>query len=186
MKRKVNLSEYLPGIYDSNKTMLSIQDTNSIELTNLFSYIDDASNELYLLSAEERGLTLFENLLSIKRDLTLSFRERREVILAKLRGTGTTTKQMIKNVAESYSNGEVEVIEVNNRYIIKIKFIGTRGVPSNLEGLQRALREIIPAHLDIEYIFTYMTWTEFESYNKTIDEWNSLNLTADRLMAYRG
>lgn len=39
---------------------------------------------------------------------------RRTRILNKLRGAGTTTKQMIQNVAESFSNGQVEIVEYND------------------------------------------------------------------------
>lgn len=186
MKRIVDLLEYIPEIYDNNKTMLSIQNTKSIELTNIFSDLDKAFDELFLMLAKEQGLTLYEELLEIKRDLRFSFDERREVIVAKLRGAGTTTKKLVQKVSEAYSNGEVEVIEESKGYLIKIKFVGTRGIPSNLEGLKRTLREIIPAHLEIKYLFTYLTWSEFVVYNKTVDEWNALMLTADSIRTYRG
>ena len=39
------------------------------------------------------------------------------------------------------------------------------------------MRDVIPAHLDITYEFTYLTWAEFDNYNKIWQEWDNLNLT---------
>lgn len=186
MNRKVNLMEYIPDIYSQNKTMINIQDTKSEELSNLYSEFEEKTKEIFINLSSDLGLSQYEDILDISRNLKFTNDERRESIKAKLRGVGTTTKTMIKKVSEAYSNGEVEVIEENDKYIVKIKFVGTRGIPSNIEMLRQSLRNIIPAHLEIEYVFTYMTWEEFERYNKTIDEWDSLNLTADNIMAYRG
>jgi len=75
-------------------------------------------------------------------------------------GSSTTTKEMIANVAKAFSNGEVEVIEHNEKYFFDIKFVGTRGIPANLDGLKHILNEIKPAHLGIKYVFTFATWGE--------------------------
>ncbi|MCL6615562.1 MAG: YmfQ family protein, partial [Anoxybacillus ayderensis] len=73
-----------------------------------------------------------------------------------LRGIGTVTVALIKNVAESWYNGEVEVTEQPSLYTVKIKFVSKLGVPSNLADIQNALREIIPAHLAINFEFSYL------------------------------
>ena len=33
-----------------------------------------------------------------------------------------------------------------------------------------------PAHLGYKIVYSYMTWDEFDRYNKTWDAWDSLNL----------
>lgn len=112
--------------------------------------------------------------------------QRKSVILAKLRGSGVTTPAFIRNLANSFENGDIEVIEsVHTPYIIKIKFISVRGKPPNLLDFEHALREIMPAHIAIEYIFTYFTWDEFDSYNKTWNAWDALNLKWQELELYK-
>ena len=54
----------------------------------------------------------------------------------------------------------MEVIEHNDKYYFDIKFVGTRGIPSNMTGLKSILEEIKPAHLGINYVFTFATWGE--------------------------
>ncbi len=185
MQRKINLMEYLPVYYLENKTMQALQQQDGVELEQLYVQIENAINQFFVPTATEEGLKSWEEMLAIPRNLSLSVEERREVIVAKLRGSGTTTVQLVKEVSESFAYGEVEVIEKNASYTIRIKFVGKKGIPKNLDGLKKALREIVPAHLDIEYEFTYMTWAEFERYNKTIAEWDALNLTAKELMEYQ-
>ena len=75
---------------------------------------------------------------------------------------------MIQNVAESFSNGAVDVLEYPAEYRFEIKFTGTLGIPPNLDDLSAALEEIKPAHLAYDYIILYRTWGELEE--KTWDE----------------
>ena len=52
---------------------------------------------------------------------------------------------MIQNVSESYSNGTVEITEHPEKYTIDIKFVGTVGIPPNMDDLTATLREIMPS-----------------------------------------
>lgn len=145
--------------------------------------LDRLVNNSYLQSTDEAAINLYEQIFNIKTFGDLE--TRRSMLIAKLRGAGVTTQSLVQNVAESFTYGEVQVIQEFERYVVKIKFIGEKGIPKSLEALKQSLQEIIPAHLDIEYIFMYMTWEEFEKYHKTIAEWDALNLTAKELMEYK-
>ena len=75
---------------------------------------------------------------------------------------GTTTKEMVKNVASSYSNGEVEVIEDTAHYRFVIRFVGMLGIPGNMADLKLTIEEIKPAHLVVEYEYIYNIWRDVE------------------------
>ena len=104
------------------------------------------------------GLALWERQLGIDTDVEKPYDYRRSRILSKLRGTGTVTVAMIKNMAESFSNGEVDVIEDAANYHFDVKFVGTMGIPPNMDDLTAAIEEIRPAHLTYAYIYVYRTW----------------------------
>ena len=73
-------------------------------------------------------------------------------------------KRQIQNMAQSFSNGEVEVLEDPARYHFDIRFVGSRGIPPNMDDLTAALEEIKPAHLTYAYIYVYNTygfWTDY-------------------------
>ncbi|EOV9528851.1 putative phage tail protein [Bacillus cytotoxicus] len=111
--------------------------------------------------------------------------QRRSVIKSKMRSTGATRLRLIKKVAESFQYGEVAVKQDIPNYTIILTFVGKFGIPPNIDDITLALREIIPTHLDVKYIFTYLTWNELDSYNLTQDQLDELNLTWDELETYR-
>lgn len=154
---KVDLMKYLPWYYQNSDVMRTIQDSNSLEVGKLKYNIDDSINQLFIDTATW-GLDRLERIFNIETDINKSFEDRREILKAKLRGTGTVTKQMIKNVAQAFSGGEVEVIEDNANCNFIIKFIGIKGIPKNMQGLINAIEEIKPAHLGYSFSYTYTTW----------------------------
>jgi hypothetical protein len=132
------------------------------------------------------GLALWEQQLGLPTDATKSEEFRRTRILSKLRGAGTTTKDMVKAVAESFSNGLVDVIEhPPEEFAFDIKFVGTIGIPPNIDDLTAALNDIKPAHLAYVYVFIFMTWDEFDTYNKTWAVWDALNMPWADFEIYR-
>jgi len=159
------LFDYL-GIYGNSKEAEAVQEGYQAALDGLFSSVLDAHTQVFVLTATW-GLDLWERYLGLTVDRSLSEAVRRERIISKLRGTGTTTVAMIKNVAESYANGEVEVAEQNELYQFTIKFISQKGKPAGLDQLKNAIEEIKPAHLGVIYVFVYTTHEELKNANYT-------------------
>ena len=183
IKREADLLEYLPGFYHNSDVIRSFMESNSIEVDTLKAYVEDLSKNLYIKTATW-GLDLFEEELGLATDKSISYEERRERILAKKRGNGTTTKAMIKNTAEAFAGGEVEVIENFNDYSFIVKFVGVLGIPKNLTLFKNMIEEIKPAHLNYELAFTYTVWNMIMS-KKVI--WNNFsNETWVDLMSYEG
>ena len=75
---------------------------------------------------------------------------------------------LIESVAESFSNGDVAVTEYPAQYRLEIKFVGTIGIPPNMDDLTASLREIVPAHLQWDYVLIYNTWnmTKLHTWNE--------------------
>lgn len=105
------------------------------------------------------GLKFWEQALGIPVEVAKETDFRRSRVKSKLRGAGVTTVAMIQDVAESFSNGAVEVTEKPEQYRVAIKFVGTIGIPPNMDDLTASLREIMPAHLGWDYIIIYNTHT---------------------------
>ena len=100
------------------------------------------------------GLDTWEEALGIDKEAGKTLEYRRARIMAKLRGAGTATPQMIENVAASFSGRKVEIIEHNADAVFEIKFVDVLGIPPDMEDLTAAIEEIKPAHL--AYFFTYL------------------------------
>ncbi len=184
MKIKIkNLIKYMPKYYRKIKEIINIQNVIEIEM-DLENVIVGVLNQNFV-RASTWGLEIWEKILEIDTDLTLSDEARQENIISKLQAGKTTTIQMLKTMAEVFSGGECDVIEVNEEYYFNIKFIGVYGIPSNMDGFIKAIERVKPAHLGFKFIYTYMTWDEFDKYNKTWESWDTLNLTWEDREKYK-
>lgn len=86
--------------------------------------------------------------------------ERRGAIKSRIRGNGVVTKAFLKNVVESFTNGEVEIIDDPSHYLVTIKFVSNVGIPPNYNTVKEIVREILPAHLALEFTNEYTIWND--------------------------
>jgi hypothetical protein len=166
---------YMPTFYEECREMMAIVETEGEELDQLRSAIDEVLDQFFV-DTSTWGLDIWEKELSITVDLNKPLAERRSVVKSKLRGTGTVTFELLKNVAESYDNGAIEVSDTPGEYSIEIKFVDTLGLPTNLDDLKDAIEEVKPAHLAVTYTFRYLTIDEVDQ-TLTIDQIESRALT---------
>lgn len=153
----IDLMAYLPSFYHNIKEMKELQTALGYEVGKAVYNSQDALDQCFINTATW-GLDRWEKMLGIAIDKSKSYKARREIILAKLRGSGTTTKEMIKSTAAAFSGGEVDVIEYPNEYRFVVQFIGIKGIPPNMAGLINAIEEIKPAHLAYGFKYTYTVW----------------------------
>ena len=161
-EKYINLMDYLPTYYHDIKQMKELQRTLGYEVGAGSYALKDLLNQFFIQTATW-GLDRWEKVYGITTDKSRSYEYRREVILAKLRGFGTTTKDMIKNVAIAFSGGEVEIQEYPSEYRFVIQFVGVKGIPQNMAGLISAIDEIKPAHLAYSFKYTYTTWDNLKT-----------------------
>ena len=147
---------YMPKYYATSKIIENLNNANAKELTNFNTNLDTVLNQFFISTADFT-LERWEKEFGIEINNNLNIEFRRTRIKAKMRGQGTVTVSLIKNVAESFSNGLVDVIEDNTNYQFTIKFTSTLGIPPNMSDLQKAIEDIKPAHLNALYEFTYNT-----------------------------
>lgn len=167
---------YLPRYYDDIAEAQAVLNAYAVELEKLNADIADVLAQFYVDTATW-GLGRWEKMFGIPTDETKPLDQRRSSIKSKLRMFGTVTVSVIKNVAESFQYGEVDVSEDPKNYTINVKFIGKLGVPPNLQDVKDALRDIIPAHLAINYSFTYATYDMVTEVYKTYSDMAASGLT---------
>lgn len=119
------------------------------------------------------ALEIEERLAGITPPAGATLESRRSVVKAKLRSGGKVGIQQIQAVADAWRNGEVEVSFPNGR--IHIQFVGSFGIPEDLEGLLAAVREVIPAHLPVDYALRYLLIRDIHQI-KTLTEMDALEL----------
>lgn len=143
-------------IYGESEQVKDLQQGIRHALEKLWEAGDAMFDNSFAAAALD-GLELWERAYGIDTDLSLSAQHRRENLIAKMRSAGTTTVAMLKSVAESYANGNVTVTEYYADYKFTIAFVSTRGIPAQMDKLKAAVEKIKPAHLAVEYVYTYVT-----------------------------
>lgn len=152
-----HLIDYFPAYYRASPEMRDLQQAMEPELEALRDYQADIAAQLCPETATW-GLSVWEAALGIPVDDEKDREYRRSRVRSKLRGSGVTTAAMIRNTAESFSNGAVTVTELPEQSRLAIRFVGTKGIPPNMDDLTQTLREILPAHLAWVYEFIFNTW----------------------------
>jgi uncharacterized protein YmfQ (DUF2313 family) len=153
----LDLTKYVPPFVCQIHEMKALYDVQGKELGDLNYYISDLLKQCFIDTATW-GLLYWEDEYGIETNLSLSYEQRREILKAKKRGQGTTTKAMLKNAAEAFSGGEVSIIEDNENYLFIIQFVGVKGIPQNMQAFMNMLEDIKPAHLTYNFKYTYTIW----------------------------
>lgn len=158
-----NLKQYMNLDNIKGPIMDKIIEAEEKQLDILNENIKLNLNERFIKKASNIGLSTTELEFGLKLDNTLTTEDRRERLISHKRGQGTTTIEVIKNVALAFSCGEINIIEHYTEYSITIKFISIKGIPRNLNNFKESIRKIMPAHLGIEYEFTYNVWGDIKA-----------------------
>lgn len=179
-----DLMKYLPPWYQNSDIMCQIQNSIATEIGLVRYNQQDLLNQFFIDTATWGLSIIWEPPLGIATDLNKNYEDRREIIKAKLRGSGTTTTQMIKNTAEAFSGGECNVVSHPENYFFTVQFIGIKGIPKNMEAFKQMLEDIKPAHLAYDFKYTYTVWNFLKDNNLTVDQAKSN--TWDGLKVYTG
>lgn len=173
---KPYLMRYMPKYYDASETMQTILDADAEELGRYYYHIEDLFKQLFVNTATW-GLAIWESELGLVTDISKDYGERRELIIARLRGAGTITKVLLQNIAAAFSGGDVEVIEYPAEYRFVIKFIGTKGVPKNMNAFIAVVETVKPAHLAYSFAYNFTWWDKVKDLTWAqvgADTWNGL------------
>lgn len=167
---EVDLMKYLPTYWHEIEQMKVLQEILGKNLAEVIAFKQDLFNQMFIETATW-GLSRWEKIFGLPTEIEKNYSFRRERIKAKIRGSGTTTKQLIINIASAFSNGEVEVIEYPNEYRFVVKFVGVKGVPANMKDLTSSIEEVKPAHLAFTFEYTYNYWNNLKAYT-----WSALSI----------
>ncbi len=169
------LFSYLPAYYERSRIMRVDMDRKGTEMDALYDALDETFQQFFVRTATW-GIDLWEQELGIVQDATKPLEQRRAVAESKLRGGGKFSGAQVKNVAEAYDGGRVQVSFQPERWNFTIQFVDTHGIPPNLNDLKQAIEELKPAHLSVEYKFSYLLIKEIHLV-KTLSDMESIPLS---------
>lgn len=142
--------------------------------------LDLIQREMNLTTAENEGLSMVEELLPC-RPVTDKLERRRAALAALLRigGDSFTLDAVNDNLAGCGLNALATESDSPGR--IQISFPEVPKVPPGFVNMKRIIEEIIPCHIEIEYVFWYVTWAMMEEHFVTWQNIEAGNYTWDTL-----
>lgn len=166
----IDLLPLVPPFIAELTEMYELYTAQGYEVGQLRHAMEDVICQCFIMTATW-GLERWEQVFGIAANPSLPDEQRREVLVAKMRGQGTTTVQMVKDVAAAFSGGDVDVVEDNRHHLFTVRFTSTRGIPQNMQGFIAMLEEIKPAHLAYKFEYWLTVWDELKPYT-----WNRLGV----------
>lgn len=172
----MDLINKLPYFYD-NEVTKPIIEAEQVERDILLDEIKGTLEQCFVSTATW-GLDYWEKMLCIPTIKSKSYEERRSIIYSKMRGTRTTTIEVIRQIAMSFFEVEnVEVIENNSNYEFNINLINANSknniligdarvgdarvgyskiktITINLADINNVIELYKPAHLNYYFTFT--------------------------------
>lgn len=129
-ERTQRMMEGVPDYYQDAKTYLAMQDAKARELDLIKAKLNDLQLQLDPATATW-GLKYFEKELGLVVDETKPIDDRRSNVLSKKRGFGNFSAALIKTVALSFTNGEVDVTAYKKNLIYPEPFSYNQGSGSS-------------------------------------------------------
>ena len=149
-----NLVFRLPRYYQDSPPVSELERVLGAAAEALMDAKEDALAQLFVETATW-GLGLWERWCGLAGDPAASYSQRRQRILAKLRGQGPTTAEMIAAVVASFgfSPEQISVVEHPEEYAFEVEISDLAEDPGDMTAPTQAVNEIKPAHLN--WWFTY-------------------------------
>ncbi|WP_052016780.1 MULTISPECIES: YmfQ family protein [unclassified Paenibacillus] len=174
------LFSYLPSYYETSRVMQADMQSKGTEMDLLYQAIDETLDQFFVRTATW-GLDFWEQELGIETDRLKPVEQRRAVVESKLRGAGKFSGRLVANVAEAYAGGKVDVTFQPEAWSFTVSFVDTMGIPPNIDDLKRAIDELKPAHMAVEYEYRYLIWDDLDNKQMTWDELDAASLTWNEL-----
>lgn len=152
------------GVYTFRPGSVSGAETASVgaALDAAAAALETAEREGIVPTAEDTGLARMESLFA-RRPAAPTLETRREAVAALLRINGDGFTREAINRTLSGCGVTAHVAETDTKGLVRVTFPNTAGIPPEFDQISRIILDIIPCHLETEFYFRYLTWTELEA-----------------------
>lgn len=154
MTIKDDIIKLINAVYRNDDFINDFTEALRIVFQRLIDFCDAVKDNHFFDKLDENGLIWWEVRLKIIPSATQTLDDRRATVQAKYLSNGHNEIKSIQKICDSWKNGEIEADFVNGK--IQIQFVGSFGIPSDLDSLKESIEEIKPAHLPIAWLYRYL------------------------------
>ena len=171
MNANERMLSYYPEVIKQIEEINAITNSEGYEFDELKLQSEDVLNNAYLLTIGEDRIAEWEKLLSIRPLVNSTLQNRRDTIIARIRGQGKLNTDTINSIVKAFTGGYAECEMLLNAITVQIT-----PPPENknfqIEDVKQELRRRLPAHIDLLVSKKYLNWSQVETKYQT---WGNVN-----------
>lgn len=179
---KERMNSYYPQVIQSIDEFKAIINADYHEFEDLSSGVTRVVNDAYLATMSEERIEQWEQILGITPVEGSSTSDRRDTVIARIRGQGKLNTALINSIVNVFTGGTANSWVENS--VLYVEITPPPGnKPFQLSNVEQELRNKIPAHLGFNISRNYFTWgninDKFETWGamqETLDNWNNVFL----------
>lgn len=157
---KQSLKDYLISLinklYREDSWLNNLFDAAGMALSEVSGYLDIIWQNYFFDTCSIEQLKVYEKEAKVILPGGQTVDERRSQLIAKWHGAAKCTLEGMQEVANAWRDATISLSFVGGK--IRVTFTSPLGIPPDLDALKKALEEVKPAHLAMEYQFMYKTW----------------------------
>lgn len=175
------MNSYYPPTIRSISDFQGIIDSEYPEFEQLQVALENVISNAYLSTMDEFRIAQWEKVLGIKPLSDSTLEDRRETIMARIRGQGKLNTEMINIIVKTFTGGTAESHIKDNVLYVKIT-----PPPENksyrFENVEQELAKKVPAHLGFDISRNYYTWKDININNPTWNDVRSKHITWENML----
>ena len=174
--------EYYPQVISCIQEFKAIIKAEYPEIEDINAGKDRVIEDAYLLTMTEERIESWEKILGIAPLANSTLGDRRDTIIARIRGQGKLNTALINSIVNAFTGGKSESwVEDSVLYVI------ITPPPTNKQyqfaNVEQELRKKVPAHLGLKVSRNYFTWgdiknnhTDWGEVSTELETWNDVYL----------
>ena len=164
---------YYPQIISCIKEFQAIIESEYPEFDLLSTYKENVLNDAYLLTMNENRIESWEKILGIIPIKDSSVADRRDTIIARIRGQGKLNTNLINSIVNAFTGGTAtSYVKNSTLYVTITPPPGDKQF--QFDNVKQELAKKTPAHLGLEVSRNYYTWKQI---NDNMNTWGDVNTT---------
>ena len=164
------MNSYYPEVIRSIYEFQAIIDSEYPEFEDLSAGRDNVLNDAYLITMTEDRIKQWEKALGIKPIAGSSVNDRRDTIIARIRGQGKLNTALINAIVSAFTGGTA-----NSWIEDSVLYVEITPPPDNKEfqfdNVKQELAQKVPAHLGLSVSRNYYTWGDIKN---NYDTWGTM------------
>jgi len=176
------MNNYYPQVIQALEEFKSIIDSEYPEFEDLSLAKDRVIDDAYLLTMSEERVEQWENILGIRPLENSSVSDRRDTVIARIRGQGKLNTSLIDSIVNAFTGGTA-----NSWMEDGVLYVEITPPPSNKQykfaNVEQELKKKVPAHLGFNVRRNYLEWVEvkntyttWQNVKGSFSNWNDVYL----------